>query len=63
MSVEFLETRAFKYELSIEINAAPPEVWTALIEETDAWWLPDFHILGTGSGTSRPSGVVRPPRS
>ena len=49
MSVEFLKTRAFKYELSIEINAPPPEVWTALIEETDAWWLPDFHMLGTGS--------------
>lgn len=37
------------YELSIEIDASPDSVWKALVEDTNAWWLPDFHMVGAGS--------------
>ncbi len=46
-----LETNATvrTYELEIVIDATPEEVWRALTEETNAWWLPDFHMMGEGS--------------
>jgi uncharacterized protein YndB with AHSA1/START domain len=37
------------YELEVEIEASPERVWQALIHETNAWWLPDFHMVGPGS--------------
>jgi len=43
------ETRALKYEIVVAINAPLNSVWSALVDETDAWWLPDFHMLGEGS--------------
>lgn len=43
------ETRALKYELEVAIDATVDAVWEALVEETDAWWLPDFHMVGEGS--------------
>jgi len=44
-----METRAKKYQLEIVIDAATDVVWRALVDEMDAWWLPDFHMLGEGS--------------
>jgi uncharacterized protein YndB with AHSA1/START domain len=44
-----MEIRAKKYQLEIVIDAPREAVWRALVDETDAWWLPDFHMLGEGS--------------
>jgi uncharacterized protein YndB with AHSA1/START domain len=49
MSPTTLETRAVTYELEVEIAASPSTVWRSLTEETDAWWLPDFRMVGPGS--------------
>ena len=38
-----------RYELEIEIDAAPERVWDALIQRTNGWWLPAFHMVGEGS--------------
>lgn len=38
-----------QYELEIPINASPERVWNAIFEETNFWWLPDFHMAGTDS--------------
>ena len=40
---------AVSFELEIEIDAAPEAVWKALIAETNAWWTPDFHMMGPDS--------------
>ena len=40
---------AAQYELEISIDAPIERVWQALTEETNAWWLPDFHMVGEGS--------------
>lgn len=37
------------YELEIAINAPCGRVWKAITEETNAWWLPEFHMVGEGS--------------
>lgn len=49
MSGPTTETQAVRYELEIAIEAPRETVWRALTEETDAWWLPDFHMVGPGS--------------
>ncbi len=38
-----------RYELEIPIKASKEKVWKSLTEETNAWWLPDFHVVGEGS--------------
>lgn len=38
-----------QYEFEIAIEAPPERVWKALIEETNLWWLPDFHMAGENS--------------
>ena len=43
------EARVASYELEIAIDAPRERVWEAMTDETNAWWLPDFHILGEGS--------------
>ncbi len=37
------------YELEIDINSSRENVWKALTKETNAWWLPSFHMVGEGS--------------
>jgi uncharacterized protein YndB with AHSA1/START domain len=37
------------YELEVHIDAPPNRVWQAITAETNAWWLPDFHMVGEGS--------------
>lgn len=34
-----------QYELEISIQAPCKKVWQALLEDTNAWWLPDFHVV------------------
>lgn len=34
------------YELEFSIQATRERVWYAIVEETNSWWLPDFHVLG-----------------
>ena len=49
MSGQQMETRAVSYEFEVEMKASADRVWRALVEETDGWWLPDFHMVGEGS--------------
>lgn len=44
-----MQSTVAQYELEVEISAEPTRVWNALIEEINAWWLPDFHMVGAGS--------------
>ena len=37
------------YEMEIAIDAPPQRVWRAIFEETESWWLPEFHVAGAGS--------------
>jgi uncharacterized protein YndB with AHSA1/START domain len=41
--------RVASYELEISVNAPPERVWKAITDETNDWWLPDFHMVGAGS--------------
>ncbi len=53
------DTGCVKYELEIEIKAPRDTVWRALIDETNAWWLPDFHMVDEASTVEfdvRPGG-------
>lgn len=43
------EARCCSYELEIAIEAPREKVWEAILEETNAWWLPDFHVAGPDS--------------
>jgi hypothetical protein len=43
------EARVAQYELEIAIDAPCARVWQAIFEETNAWWLPEFHMIGEGS--------------
>ena len=53
------KTGCVQYELEIEIKAEQQVVWNAIIEETNAWWLPDFHMVDEASTVEfdiRPGG-------
>ncbi len=52
MSSETLPVQTLKYELQIPIDAPKAVVWKALTEETNAWWLPDFHMVDADSVVS-----------
>lgn len=52
MSATSMETRALSYELEVPVAAPRDAVWIALVDETNAWWLPDFHMVGTDSVVS-----------
>lgn len=49
MTTQSLEVRAVQYTLEVPIEAPVDRVWAALTEETNAWWLPDFHMVGADS--------------
>ncbi len=49
IGAKHLEVAASSYELEIAIDAPIERVWQALIDETNAWWLPDFHMVGPDS--------------
>ena len=40
-----VQSQCVSYELEIEINAPIERVWEALIDDTNQWWLPDFHMV------------------
>lgn len=40
---------AAQYQLEVEISADPDRVWKAIVTEINAWWLPDFHMVGPAS--------------
>lgn len=44
-----LSIRGYCYELQIAIDAPRERAWRAIVDETNAWWLPDFHMVGEGS--------------
>jgi uncharacterized protein YndB with AHSA1/START domain len=52
MSGTTYEVKAIGYELEVSIDAPKEVVWKAMTEETNAWWLPDFHMVGAGSTVS-----------
>lgn len=61
MSGRTLEVRAVTYEIEVPIDGSREQVWNALTRETNAWWLPDFHMVGEGSVVSfdaRAGGVL-----
>lgn len=43
------ETRAARYELAILIEAPASEVWRAIIEDTDGWWISELRCVGPES--------------
>ena len=49
MSPETTTARILQYDLRIDVAAPRDSVWRALTEETNHWWLPDFHMVGEGS--------------
>lgn len=38
-----------QYQLELAIDAPPRTVWRALLQKTQAWWLPDFRMVGPES--------------
>ncbi len=52
MGNEQLNTSALSYDLAVEISATKTQVWQALTTDVNAWWLPDFHMLGPKSTMS-----------
>jgi len=52
MSYETGETCTVKYELELPIRASVEVVWKSLVDETNAWWLPEFHMAGPESVVS-----------
>ncbi len=49
MTMNLQPTGALQYTVEVPIDAGPAAVWKALTHETDAWWLPDFHMVGEQS--------------
>lgn len=41
--------RVLQCELEIRIRPPREQVREAITEETDVWWLPDFHVVGLDS--------------
>lgn len=48
-SPEITSPRIVRYAFDLELRAPRDRVWTALVHETQAWWLDDFRVLGEGS--------------
>ena len=49
MTATISEARAAVYEIEVKIEAPRETVWKSLVDETNTWWLPDFHMAGAGS--------------
>ncbi len=41
--------RMVRFELEVELDASPERAWTALTDDINAWWLPDYRAAGTDS--------------
>ncbi len=46
MSAKTTPANCLQYELEINIAGTRQRVWQAIFEETNFWWLPDFHQMG-----------------
>ena len=40
------------YELEIAIEAPPAQIWKAIFEQTESWWIPEFRVAGANSKIS-----------
>jgi len=49
MNMDPQPTGALQYTFEVSIDASPAAVWKALTDETNVWWLPDFHMVGEQS--------------
>ncbi|MCB9897992.1 MAG: SRPBCC domain-containing protein [Planctomycetes bacterium] len=49
MNARELPATCRSYGLEVPIAAPRDTVWAALVDETDAWWLPDFHMVASDS--------------
>ena len=38
-----------RFELEVQLKTTPERAWRGLVEEIDAWWLPDFRAVGEKS--------------
>lgn len=47
--VSITEAGVTSYEVSVSIQSSKDRVWRGLTDQLNAWWLPDFHMLGTDS--------------
>ncbi len=47
--VSITEASVASYEVSVTIQSSRARVWRGLTDQLNAWWLPDFHMLGTDS--------------
>ncbi|MEL6340008.1 MAG: SRPBCC domain-containing protein [Myxococcota bacterium] len=47
--MDFENAKIGRYELSVEIEKPVALVWQALTQETNSWWLPDFHMVAPDS--------------
>ena len=59
LEIKTSETGCVQYELEINIKAERQAVWKAIVEETNVWWLPDFHMVDEASTVEfdiRPGG-------
>lgn len=49
IGTETIGSSCHKYELEIAIDARREKVWAAILNDTNSWWLPDFHVAGPDS--------------
>ena len=47
--VSITDASVASYEVSVSIQSSRARVWRGLTDQLNAWWLPDFHMLGTDS--------------
>ena len=40
---------AYQYAVEVPVDAPSETVWKALTQETNSWWLPDFHMVSRDS--------------
>lgn len=55
----FVAARCVRCELELPIKASREAVWRTITEETNGWWLSDFHVLDADSVVeldTRPGG-------
>ena len=49
VDVKLADVSYAQYELEIAINAPIERVWNAILEDTNLWWSPDFHMVASES--------------
>jgi hypothetical protein len=49
---DFTDAKILKYQFELPIKRSAADIWTLMVDETDAWWMNDFRALGEGSKVS-----------